>query len=167
MAQLARLAAHHHVPVLQHVAAVRRLEGQHHVLLHQEHGRPVVDLTKDDFDLFEDGARQTIGSFSLVEQAGGIGIKVGRRVSASTGPSGGAAGSPAVPAVSAERPTIAIVFDALKPDALELAQKAALAYLPLSGDVDARVGVFAADPGLRVGVRPRPIHMIGRDIDEL
>jgi VWFA-related protein len=121
------------------------------VVVRDKHGRPMLDLTKDDFDLFEDGARQTIGSFSVVEQAGGIGIKVGRRVSAPAATSGtGPRSSPADPVVPAERPTVAILFDALKPDALELAQKAALAYLPMNGDVDARVGVFASDPGLRV-----------------
>jgi VWFA-related protein len=56
----------------------------------------------------------------------------------------------AAPEAPVEPPTVAIVFDQLKPEALELAQKAALAYVPMTGDIDARVGVFASDPGLRV-----------------
>lgn len=118
------------------------------VVVRDKRGRPVLDLTAHDFDVFEDSVRQKIGSFSVVERAGGIGIKVGRRVSA---PSVVADSSPGTNnAVAPDRPTVAIVFDALQPDALALAQKAALSYLPMSGDTDARVGVFASEPGLRV-----------------
>jgi len=120
------------------------------VVVRDKRGRPVLDLTANDFEVFEDSTRQKIGSFSVVERAGGIGIKVGRRIS---GPPPATAGSsPSAPATSAEpdRPTVAIVFDALQPEALALAQKAALSYLPMTGDTDARVGVFASEPGLRV-----------------
>ena len=119
------------------------------VVVRNKQDQPLHGLTAHDFEIFEDGVRQIIGSFSVVERAGGIGIRVGRRVSA---PSSTAAstGSPEAPAAPSERPTVALVFDALKPDALALAQRAALAYLPVKGDNDALVGVFAADPGLRV-----------------
>jgi VWFA-related protein len=121
------------------------------VVVRNKQGKPLHGLTSDDFEVFEDGVRQKIGSFSVVERAGGIGIRVGRRVSASPAAPEAAPASPAAPpAAPVDRPTVAIVFDALKPDALELAQRAATAYLPMSGDTDAYVGVFAADPGLRV-----------------
>lgn len=120
------------------------------VVVRDKRGRPMLDLTKDDFDVFEDGVRQTIASFSVVEQSGGIGVKVGRRVTASAAPDNPSSTSGAAAGPPPERPTVAIVFDALKPDALELAQRAALQYLPMNGDLDAHVGVFAADPGLRV-----------------
>lgn len=121
------------------------------VVVRTKQGRPFQGLKAEDFEVFEDGVRQKIGSFSVVERAGGIGIRVGRRVSASpaaesTAPSASESPSPA----PSDRPAVAIVFDALKPDALELAQRAATAYLPMNGDTDAYVGVFAADPGLRV-----------------
>ncbi len=48
------------------------------------------------------------------------------------------------------RPTVAIVFDALQPESLALAQKAALSYVPPTGESDAKVGVFASEPGLRI-----------------
>jgi len=119
------------------------------VVVRNKQDRPLRGLTADDFEIFEDGVRQIIGSFSIVERAGGIGIRVGRRVAPSATDS--ASTSPeTAPAPAADRPVVAIVFDALKPDALELAQRAALAYLPMNGETDARVGVFAADPGLRV-----------------
>jgi VWFA-related protein len=119
------------------------------VVVRGRQGQPLRGLTADDFQILEDGVRQTIGSFSTVERASGIGIRVGRRIS---GPSAadGTPSSPEAPTASSDRPTVAIVFDALKPDALELAQKAALAYLPMNGENDARIGVFAVDPGLRV-----------------
>jgi VWFA-related protein len=121
------------------------------VVVRTKQGKPLHGLTADDFEVFEDGVRQKIGSFSVVERAGGIGIRVGRRVSASPAAETATASSPDAPKeAAADRPTVAIVFDALKPDALELAQRAATAYLPMSGDTDAYVGVFAADPGLRV-----------------
>jgi VWFA-related protein len=121
------------------------------VVVRTKQGRPLQGLTADDFEVFEDGVRQKIGSFSVVERAGGIGIRVGRRVSASSAGESAPATAPAAPpAAPSDRPAVAIVFDALKPDALELAQRAATAYLPMSGDTDAYVGVFAADPGLRV-----------------
>jgi VWFA-related protein len=84
-----------------------------------------------------------------VQRGGGLGIKVGRRVDAPTTTVTSRTETAADPP-SQERPTVAIVFDALRPEALELAQKAALSYVPMSGDIDARVGVFASDPGLRV-----------------
>ncbi|MGB2714564.1 MAG: VWA domain-containing protein [Vicinamibacterales bacterium] len=119
------------------------------VVVRDKRGRPVLDLTADDFEVFEDSTRQRIGSFSVVERAGGIGIKVGRRIS---GPAPADGRSTSAPAAASEpdRPTVAIVFDALQPEALALAQKAALSYLPMSGDTDARIGVFASEPGLRV-----------------
>jgi VWFA-related protein len=121
------------------------------VVVRDKRGRPVLDLTKDDFDLFEDGARQAIGSFTVVEQAGGIGVKVGRRVSAQSATADSSVQQvPPVTSPAQDTPTVAIVFDALKPEALELAQRAALKYLPMTGDAPTRIGVFAADGGLRV-----------------
>ncbi|HEU4925844.1 MAG TPA: VWA domain-containing protein [Vicinamibacterales bacterium] len=119
------------------------------VVVRDRRGRPVLDLRADDFEVLEDAVRQTIGSFAVVQRGGGLGIKVGRRVDAPTTTVTGGTETAADPP-SLEQPTVAIVFDALKPEALELAQKAALSYVPLSGDINARVGVFASDPALRV-----------------
>jgi VWFA-related protein len=121
------------------------------VVVRTKQGQPLQGLTANDFEVFEDGVRQKIGSFSVVERAGGIGIRVGRRVSAPPPAGNATPSSPeSSPSAASDRPAVAIVFDALKPDALELAQRAATAYLPMNGDTDAYVAVFAADPGLRV-----------------
>jgi VWFA-related protein len=45
---------------------------------------------------------------------------------------------------------VALVFDHLSPESLRLAQRAALSYLPRSGESAVRVGVFSTDPGLRI-----------------
>ena len=39
------------------------------VIIWDAHGRPVGNLTKDDFQLFDKGKRQTIASFSAVQRA--------------------------------------------------------------------------------------------------
>jgi VWFA-related protein len=119
------------------------------VVVRSKHGKPILDLAGTDFEIFEDGVRQTLGSFSVVDRGGGIGIKVGRRVSAPP-PDVDHTTSSVAPSTDTDRPTVAIVFDALQPEALGLAQKAALSYLPMSGEGDARVGVFTSDPALRV-----------------
>jgi hypothetical protein len=58
------------------------------VVVRNKRGQPLRGLAADDFQVFEDGVRQTIGSFSVVERAGGVGIKVGRRISGSTSATG-------------------------------------------------------------------------------
>ena len=43
-----------------------------------------------------------------------------------------------------------MVFDSLSPEALGIAQTATLAELPMNGSSPGRLGVFSADPGLRL-----------------
>ena len=45
---------------------------------------------------------------------------------------------------------MALVFDSLSPEALAMCQRAALDYVKMSGDTDARIGVFVTDPYVRV-----------------
>src|SRR3982750_3456329 len=86
------------------------------VVVRTKQDRPLLGLTADDFEIFEDGVRQKIGSFSVVERAGGIGIRVGRLVPTSPSPGGATASSPEPPPPEpSERPAVSIVFDALKP----------------------------------------------------
>ena len=120
------------------------------VVVRDRRGRPVLGLAADDFEIFEDSVRQALGSFSVVQRGGGLGIRVGRRVETPTTLVTGGPDASSEPAPAEEPPTVAIVFDALRPEALDLAQKAALSYVPMSGGIDARVGVFTSDPGLRV-----------------
>ncbi|HEX4565316.1 MAG TPA: hypothetical protein VH138_01750, partial [Vicinamibacterales bacterium] len=117
-------------------------------------GRLVTDLNANDFEVFEDGVPQTVDSFTRVSHGGGIGIGVAWRTpdrtiavspTAAPEPAASSAAAPLEDAV-----TVALVFDHLSSDSLALAQKATLAYVPLSGDSAVRVGVFAGDVGVRV-----------------
>ena len=114
-------------------------------------GQLVTDLSATDFELFEDGARQTIDSFTRVTRGGGIGVGVAwktpdRTIAITpTAPVDSATGAPLEDAA-----TVALVFDHLSSESLNLAQKATLDYVPLSGDSEVRVGVFAGDVGVRI-----------------
>jgi len=120
------------------------------VVVRDKRGRPVLDLTADDFEISEDQVPQRLGSFSVVERGGGIGIRVGRRMSAAPAAPRSGSTEPGAPQPQSDVPAVAIVFDALRPEPLALAQKAALAYLPIGGESNGRIGVFSSDPGLRV-----------------
>jgi VWFA-related protein len=115
-------------------------------------GQLVTDLKADDFQVSEDGVPQTIDSFTRVSHGGGIGVNVAWR-----GPDRSVTVTPAaaVPAAAAAAPledaaTLALVYDHLSSESLALAQKATLAYVPLSGESPVRVAVFAGDVGVRM-----------------
>jgi VWFA-related protein len=121
------------------------------VVVRDRQGRPVTDLTAQDFEISEDGQRQQVGSFTRVARGAGIGVNIAIRE-----PSPTTVVSP--PSAEAETPVeidrtpsvTALVFDALSADALGMCKRAALSYLPMSGASDARVAVFSVDPSIRV-----------------
>jgi len=113
-------------------------------------GHLVTDLSAGDFHVYENGVAQTIDSFTRVSHGGGIGVNVAWRqpdralTVASASPEPSRAGEPVE-----DEATVALVYDHLTSDSLALAQKATLAYIPVSGDSPVRVGVFAGDVGVR------------------
>lgn len=119
------------------------------VVVRDGRGRPVTDLVAADFQIAEDGVRQTIGSFSRVSRGGAIGVGVAwrspRPIAVATGSGAGGTAAELPP----EEATTALVYDRLSPETLRLAQKATLAYVPLSGESGVQVGVFATDAGVR------------------
>ncbi len=112
-------------------------------------GRPVTDLASDDFAIFEDGVPQKIDSFSQVTRGGGIGLGIRWKIPATTRVVG-ASGAESGQVSSADQPkdegATALVFDHLSEDALHLAQRATLKYVPMNGDSGVRVAVFATEP---------------------
>jgi VWFA-related protein len=124
------------------------------VVVRDRRGRPITDLTVEDFELSEDNVSQAIGSFAVVERGGGVGIQVRRRshggTTLATVGEDGVDASPVTSAPPETLPTTAILFDGLSAEALTLAQRAALSSLPMSGSTQARLGVFSSEPGLRV-----------------
>ena len=131
-----------------HHAGDGRPGGRHRA---RQEGRPLVtDLGRKDFDVFEDGVRQEVGSFSVVNRGGGIGIGVKFRQ-----PGGTTILNPTDPAwpvhsrAAAEEAMTALVFDALTPESLAATQNAAMAFVPMVGESDSKVAVFATEPALK------------------
>jgi len=122
------------------------------VVVRDRQGRPLMDLSAADFALAEDGLPQTIDSFTRVSRGDGIGVGVAWKSPRTTVATGSAQPPSAAPVASRpeDQATTAIVFDHLSSESLGLAQKAALDYIPMTGESGARVGVFATDPGIRI-----------------
>ena len=116
-------------------------------------GRPVTGLKSDDFAIFEDGVPQKIDSFSQVTRGGGIGIDIRWKTPAAIRVGGAFAAEPGQ-GTAADQPkdegATALVFDHLSEDALHLAQRATLTYIPMNGDSGIRVAVFATEPHVSV-----------------
>ncbi len=127
------------------------------VVVRDRRGRPLTTLDAADFEISEDGRPQKIDTFTKVSRGTGIGLSVAWRTDGTT------MVTPPKPDTNAEASgrgdtshppddggATAIVFDQLAAESLRLAQKATLTYVPMNGDSDVQVGVFATDPGIRV-----------------
>ena len=120
------------------------------VVVRDKRGQPVRDLVLSEFEVIEDGVRQTIGSFTPVFPASPAATPVpppvvDAPVRATPGASGGANTSPPVndgPAVTA------LVFDRLSPEARRLAVQAAQAYLGTKEEAPNYIGIFGVDLAL-------------------
>jgi VWFA-related protein len=122
------------------------------VVVRDKKGQLVTNLAAPDFELTEDGVAQKVDSFTRISRGGGIGVGVawkspGKTVAVS--PTDHADGAPAS-SEPLDPTTTAIVFDHLSSESLRLAQRATLDYIPMNGASNARVGVFATDPGMRI-----------------
>lgn len=116
------------------------------VVVRDRRGQPVTDLTAADFELYEDGVRQQIGSVTFFSSDDGA---LAATPPPGPPPSVGASGAAAPPVAAAPQPVIALVFDRLSPEARALAHKAALEYVTRAGG-RAKIGVFGIDLSLTV-----------------
>jgi VWFA-related protein len=128
------------------------------------HGAPVTDLTATDFEVFEDGKRQTLRSVALVQsEMPGRGVEhaiaaVNAPQTAPAAPGAGDAGvskagtaaAYALPAPAPEPTLTAILFDRLSPESRDLSFRAATAFVETLGTGSDYAGVFLADISLRV-----------------
>ena len=128
------------------VIRVRSNEVRLDIVVKDKKGRPVKDLTANDFEVLEDGIPQKIASFRFVNREGAP------EANASPAPGESNVGSqpPASPNLSARTTpgVIALVFDRLSPEARALSKKAGLAYAMegmAGGDF---TGVFRIDLSL-------------------
>ena len=114
------------------------------IVVRDKKGRPVRDLTETDFEVYEDGVRQQIGSFRFVLREPAERDKPNEK--------GAKEGVP--PRVAPDRDigstgVIALVFDRLSPEARALARKAGLAYAEEGITGGGFTGVFGIDQALR------------------
>jgi VWFA-related protein len=115
------------------------------IVVRDKKGRPVRDLTAADFEVYEDGVHQEIGSFRFVlrqptEAGNPVATTGGKTVPAPRIPAPRDVGSAGV---------IALVFDRLSPEARALARKAGLAYAEEGITGGGFTGVFGIDQALR------------------
>jgi VWFA-related protein len=126
------------------------------IVVRDKKGKAVRDLKASDFEVFEDGTKQTIESFQVfgrpMEDAP-------ERPEPEAKAAAKAEAAPAAPPEIETRPqVIAFVFDRLSVDGRQMAHKAALTYVDkghVEGDL---VAVFAIDLALR------PIQPFTRDV---
>jgi VWFA-related protein len=120
------------------------------VVVRDKQGRSVLDLKPNDFEISEDGTPQDIGSFTLVSRGTGIGIGVRVKKEDPTTVVTPTGGSQAADDAQQAPSVVAIVFDALSPEALRLCQRAALDNIRMVGATNARTAVFSTEPYVRV-----------------
>jgi VWFA-related protein len=117
------------------------------VVARDKKGRLVTDLVPGDLEVFEDGVRQTVESFKLVNR-----ISDGKAVAGSK--TEGAAAPAPKPAESRSDPdtgvsVVALVYDRLSQDGRKRAMDASLDYLSANRELTSFVGVFAVNLSLR------------------
>jgi VWFA-related protein len=115
------------------------------VVVRDAKGVPLTDLTADDFEVYEDRVRQSIGSFGVASRAVGVAVSARKREGTTkVNPVPGVesaddGGSPA------EAGLTALVFDRLSADNRAIAQRAALSGIPLNGELQDHTGIFTID----------------------
>lgn len=116
------------------------------IIARDKKGRPVSDLTVEDFEVLEDGVKQPIESFRLVTRgaAGEAEKLAGGQPAAPRGPALTVKGGDPEVGVS----VVALVFDRLSTDARKRALEAAMTYVANDTALSSYVGVFAINLSL-------------------
>jgi VWFA-related protein len=111
------------------------------VVVRDKRGQPVRDLVKGDFEILEDGVRQTLDSFTPFLE--GTSPAVPTTAPPQSAGSAAAGELPDTPAV------MALVFDRLSPEARRLAVQAAQRYLGTQEEMRNYIGIFGLDLDLK------------------
>ena len=129
------------------------------VVVRDRGGEPVADLSLSDFEIYEDGVRQEIGSLTPIfrgdsKRATSAPVAgstaAGAAAPAASQTQAGQTTPPEAAAAAASPPEVlAMVFDRLSPDGRSLAYRAALQYIE-NEHLDRLVGVFGLDLSLIV-----------------
>jgi VWFA-related protein len=119
------------------------------VVVRDRRGQPVRDLSQADFEVFEDGVPQKIGSFAPVFESEPSGAAPARSPTApAASGEAAAAGRTLSPAVDSGPIVTALVFDRLNPEAQRLAVQAAQNYLGSREEAPNYIGIFGVDLAL-------------------
>ena len=132
-------------------------------------GRPVTNLSANDFEIYEDGTRQQIDSFRLITRGPLKNEKTDeqRPISQPVKTAKAATAIP-FPAVENRPGAVALVFDRLAPDARARAHAAALAYIEQGVGPNDYVGVFRMDQSLiAVQTFTNDVQLIRQAIDQV
>ena len=116
------------------------------VVVRDRRGQPVRDLEPSDFQVFEDGVQQAVGSFTRVFDGAApldsTPTSPAAAPESSTSAVGSAPPSPRGPLVTA------MVFDRLSPEARRLAVQSAQRYIGSKQEASAYTGIFTIDLSL-------------------
>jgi VWFA-related protein len=122
------------------------------VVVKDKKGRPVTDLTGEDFEVFEDGIKQPIESFKLITRgAGGMTADAadedpGKNTKTAAPATPNRIDKRSDPEVGVS--VVALVFDRLSPDARKRAIDSAMSYADDKAGLSSFVGVFAINLNL-------------------
>jgi VWFA-related protein len=122
------------------------------VLVKDKKGNPVTDLSSSDFEVLEDGVKQSLASFKLISRSAN-----GIAGTSDAETSGKATSAPSELTRVEKRPdpdvgvnVVALVFDRLSGDARKRAADAAASFLSGSSASNTFVGVFSVNLSLKV-----------------
>jgi VWFA-related protein len=121
------------------------------VVAKDKKGRPVTDLTSQDFEVFEEGVKQPIESFKLITR-GAAGKTVNTvdenpvDTTKTAEPAASRIDRRSDPEVGVS--VVALVFDRLSPDARKRANDSAMSYVDDNAGLSSFVGVFAVNLNL-------------------
>ena len=100
------------------------------VVVRDGKGALITDLGSEDFDLYEDRLRQSVGSFSVANRGTGIAVAARKRDATTRVGSGTTEPEGTIPPATTESGLTALVFDRLTPENRTLAQRAAPEWHP-------------------------------------
>lgn len=121
------------------------------VVVREGDGRPVADLSREDFEILEDGVPQTLESFAHIQAPTPVVREAGKNEPTGESPPATSGEATVEPAMAPPAPAvIALVFDQLSTEGRLRAQRAASELLERLRRPDDVVGVFSVEGGLVV-----------------
>lgn len=116
------------------------------IVVRDKKGRPIRDLKASDIEIYEDGTKQEISSFRLVNRSGEATVEgTGGPAGASTNPGASKTADPA-----RQINLVSFVFERLSPDGRRNAKMAAMEFLKEEYGPNVMVAIFSLDQRISV-----------------